>query len=77
MHTKYTAPKLESSKFLKPRGKTSFWTLTVRVENDHACKLAVQHIENKRKEQAAAKVGMLQQMLEHWGSELDVGMNEH
>lgn len=77
MHTKYTAPKLESCKFLRPRGKTTFWTLTVRVENEQACRLAVQHIETKRTEQAAAKIHKLHTMLEHWSSELDVHVNEH
>ena len=77
MHTKFTAPKLVSSKFLKPRTKTNFWQLTVRVENEQACRLAVQHIEGKRKEQAAAKMIQFQRILEHWSSDLEVNVNEH
>lgn len=76
-HTKYVAPKLESMKFLKPRGKMNFFTLTVRVESELACRLAVQHIENKRKEQAEAKIAQFQHILEHWSSEHDIDVNEH
>lgn len=76
-HNKYVAPKLESMKFLKARGKTNFFTLTVRVESELACRLAVQHIENKRKEQAEAKIAQFQHILEHWSSERDIDVTEH
>jgi hypothetical protein len=66
-------PRLESAKFLKARGKTHFWQLNLRVEGEQACKLAVLHIENKRKELAASRMQQLRRMLEHWASEGDVG----
>ena len=71
-HKVHVAPKLESAKFLKTKGKTNFWQLNLRVENEQACKLAVQHIEGKRRDQTAAKMQQLQRMLEHWSSEHDV-----
>ena len=64
-----SAPKMESAKFLKARGKTTFWQLTMRVDNEQACKLAVQHIETKRKELTALKMQQLQRILEHWASD--------
>jgi hypothetical protein len=66
-------PRLESAKFLKARGKTNFWQLNLRVEGEQACRLAVLHIENKRKELAAARMQQLRRMLEHWAAEGDVG----
>jgi hypothetical protein len=74
---KYPVPKLESAKFLKAKGKTNFWQLTLRVENEQACRLAVQHIENKRKEQTAAKMQQLQKMLELWSSDSDIGARDN
>jgi hypothetical protein len=74
---KYPVPKLESAKFLKAKGKTNFFQLNLRVENEQACRLAVQHIEGKRKEQAAAKILQLQRMLELWSSEGDIGVRDN
>lgn len=69
---KFVAPRLEAAKFLKNKIKTNFWQLTLRVESDQACKLAVHHIESRRKEQTANKVQQLQRILEHWASAQDV-----
>ena len=63
-----SAPRMESVKFLKAKGKTTFWQLTMRVDNEQACKLAVQHIENKRKDLTANKMEQLRRILNHWAS---------
>lgn len=73
---KYATPRLEASKFLKARGKTNFYQLTFRVDSEQACRLAVQHIENKRKDQAATKLLQLQKMLERWASEGEINARE-
>lgn len=73
---KFATPRLEASKFLKTRGKTNFYQLTFRVDSEQACRLAVQHIENKRKDQAATKLLQLQKMLERWASEGEINVKE-
>lgn len=73
---KYATPRLDASKFLKARGKTNFYQLTFRVDSEQACRLAVQHIESKRKDQAATKLMALQKMLERWSSEGEINIRE-
>lgn len=67
-----SAPRYESAKFLKAKGKVSYWQLNLRVESEQCCKLAVSHIEAKRREFAAARVQQLRRMLEHWAADCDV-----
>lgn len=73
---KFPVHKLESAKFLKSKDKTSFWQLTFRVENEQACKLAVHHIEQKRKDQTTAKMQQFQRVLEHWSSDKEISLRE-
>jgi len=74
--SKFVAPRIEAAKFLKNKTKTNFYQLTLRVESEQACKLAVHHIESKRKEQTMNKLQQLKRMLEYWASSLDVNDRE-
>jgi hypothetical protein len=70
---KFPVHKLEAARFLKPRPKMHYWQLTLRVDNEQACSLAVQHIHAKRRDFLSAKLQELKALLERWGSEsLDV-----
>jgi hypothetical protein len=59
----------KSESFLKPVQRSEFYSLTVQLETEQLCALAVQHIETRRKLLTKQKLESLKLILSQWTSE--------
>jgi hypothetical protein len=59
----------QTESYRKASERSTFWSLTLAMETEQACMLAVQHIENKRQELFAQKMVKLKGMLRCWASD--------
>eukprot|EP01034_Spumella_vulgaris_P023897 gene23897-30175_t len=65
----------QTESYRKASERSTFWSLTLAMETEQACMLAVQHIENKRQELFAQKMTRLKGMLRCWASDTPADEN--
>lgn len=66
----------QSEGYRKASERSTFWTVTLAMETEQACMLAVQHIESRRQEISAQKLLRLKTILNTWASESAVNTND-
>lgn len=58
----------QTESFRKVSETSTFWSLTLAMETEQACMLAVQHIETRRQEIFAQRMTKLKGILRQWAS---------
>ncbi len=58
----------QTESFRKASETSTFWSLTLAMETEQACMLAVQHIETRRQEIFAQKMTRLKGILRQWAA---------
>eukprot|EP01039_Chlorochromonas_danica_P009625 gene9624-10640_t len=57
---------MNNDSYLKPCEKSQLWQISLVMDTEQACSLAVQHIESRRKAITAQKVDKLRSVLSNW-----------
>ena len=65
-----------SETYLKAPERSSMYQISLVMDTEQACGLAVHHIESRRKALTAIKMEKLKSLLSNWGSDIDIALED-